>query len=784
MVDEQEYDDDAGEPRDADGDPGGLPGGRIPAPPIPRDEWVSQVVDDPSSGTQPVLLQGYVGDAADESRTRIYLDASLGTYVDVANDDVLHHQPLKGEHEPSGGTMVWVRGDAQVSPGTGGGAAAAGGDFFTGPVLEQNRQAGMGGAAQPAAQVHITLLTVAGCVTRWFICPPQRTLATLCTHQIICSRVCQDPLGGIGPLGTVHQQQGFRAQAPVGGDMTRMPCSAVDACPTSLGCTSFQGCEPGPVVGPTGWQGCGQPPIMTLPGCAHGPATNFQGCGQPHISLPGCIHTGTCPQAEAQNGPIGPTGWQGCGQPTHMIGCTGYQGCGQPHISLPGCIQTGTCGAEQAAGPIGPTGWQHCGHTLAKICTFHCPPPLTLGSPCGPGPVSMHPGCPSPQIGAEQAAGPIGQTGWLHCGHTLATVCTFHCPPPLTLGSPCGPGPVSMHPGCPSPQIGAEQAAGPIGPTGWQGCGHPLPQTWFATCGIPPVSMNPGCPPPQLGAAGGGLIGQTGWQGCGQPHISLPGCVHTGTCPQADAVTGPGSTIATVCTQIGCPPHTQNCTNATVCTHIGCPPHAARGAEQGAAGVATGQYAPQCPTFGFTCTYVHCPPMAIETRGLSCPTLGFTCTYVHCPPRAATVVTQGLGCPQSVSCPPETIVTWGYGCPPTSTCPPVSGHGCPPETIVTWGYGCPPTSTCPPDTIATRGLGCPQSISCPPETLVTRGFGCPPTSTCPPTGGFGCPRTSTCPPTYAPGCGGGGLRAEAAAAGPYTYQPGCHTFGFTCTQFC
>jgi hypothetical protein len=74
--------------KDEGGDAEGLPGGRIPAPSVPRDEWVTQVVDDPSSAVRPVLLQGYVGDAADEERTRIYLDASLATFVDIRNEDV------------------------------------------------------------------------------------------------------------------------------------------------------------------------------------------------------------------------------------------------------------------------------------------------------------------------------------------------------------------------------------------------------------------------------------------------------------------------------------------------------------------------------------------------------------------------------------------------------------------------------------------------------------------------------------------------------------------------
>jgi hypothetical protein len=874
MVDDEKYDDDGGDEPDAGEDPGGegepdgLPGGRIPAPPIPRDEWVENVIDDPSSNVQPVLLQGYVGDAAEEDYTRIYPNASLDSYVDVRNEDVLYHVPLEGDHAPRGGSMVWVRGDAKVSQGTGGGPAAAGADFFTGPVLAQNRQAGAAGAAQPGAQVHITLLTVAGCITRWNC--PGNTAATLCTHRIICSHVCQQPGGGVGPgWGGVG---GLDIDATTG-----CPPSVADTCPTKPSpCKPFefptdrwqpQLMRAAGNVGPTGWQGCGQGA-----GGEQGPigVTGWQGCG---------------------HRPIGLTGWLGCEQPTHLLGCTGA--------------------------------------TAVTVCI------------CGPGPVSMHPGCPSPEIGGAGGGHPgtIGFTGWLHCGHTLATVCTFHCPPPpLTMGGICGPGPVmTVVAHCPS----AVDAC-PTRLCGGGGGEQVNPQPMMAG-----------------GAAGGGPIGPTGWQGCGQPHISLPGCIHTGTCPQAEAVTGPGSTIATVCTQIGCPhtgvancsiatvctqigchtapqhciPSLSGCSNtaATVCTQIGCPvggaqggpigptgwqgcgqphislpgciqtgscpqaeagpigvtgwlgcqptrligctgylgcgqPHislpgcihtgtcpqgggggpmlgAQKAEAPGAAAAPTGQYIPQCPTFGFTCT-VFCQAQGGAGGGAQDAVTGPDSTI-------ATVCTQ-YGCRHT-----------GYGCPRTRTCPPTYTPGCGPETehggstaatLCTQAPFCPLTFQCLPVTM-TPGCG-PEQAAGPAGTAATvctqygcghpggtaatvcTHYGCGGTGGgeqmmaaapqgaagiptgqyspacpsfgftctyihCPPNpvpggtmatvctqvgcgggGGstmLGCPRTIDCPPTYMPGCGGtGGAQLGAAP----TYHQGCPTFGFTCTQFC
>jgi hypothetical protein len=722
MVDDQKYDDDGDEPgaggdpgdetgSGGEGDPDGLPGGRIPAPPIPRDEWVENVIDDPASNVQPVLLQGYVGDAAEEDYTRIYPNASLDSYVDVRNEDVLYHVPLEGEHAPRGGSMVWVRGDAQVSQGT---TPAAGADFFTGPVLAQNRQAGAAGAAQPAAKMQITLLTIAGCPTRWFICPPQNTAATLCTHRIICSHVCQQPGGGL-----------------LGGNMTRMPCSAVDACPSALGCTSFQGCEPGPVVGPTGWQGCGQPTHMI--GC-----TGWQGCGQPHISLPGCVRTGSCgtgPEAglKAAAGPIGPTGWQGCGQ---------------PHISLPGCIQTGTCPQAQAGGaqgPIGQTGWQGCGQPTHLLgCTGATAVTVCI---CGPGPVSMHPGCPGEPGGAQ---GPIGQTGWLgcgqpgtigptgwlHCAHTLATVCTFHCLPPLTMGGICGPGPVqTVVAHCPS-----ALDACPTRLCGGGGGEQVNPQAMMAG-----------------GAAGGGPIGPTGWQGCGQPHISLPGCIHTGTCPQAEAVTGPGSTIATVCTQIGCP-HSgvANCSIATVCTQIGC-----HTAPQHCIPSLSG-----CPnTTSTICTAITCPVGVPPTDWWSCGHISLPgCVQTgSCGTQQQAGGAQGpigqtgwLGCGQPhISLP---------GCIHTGTCPQAEAGGAQGPIGQTGWLGCQPT----------RLIGCTGYLGCGQPHISLPG----------------CIQTGSCPQAEAGGAQGpigqtGWLGCgQPGTIGPTGWLHCAHTLATVCTFHC
>src|SRR6185295_38260 len=73
-------------------------------------------------------------------------------------------------------------------------------------------------------------------------------------------------------------------------------------------------------------------------------------------------------------------------------------------------------------------------------------------------------------------------------------------------------------------------------------------------------------------------------------------------------------------------------------------------------------YGPQCPTFGFTCTYVHCPPISLPGcvhtgtcgggGGGGGGTAATLCTQVHCP---------------HISLP---------GCVHTGTCPHISLPGC------------------------------------------------------------------------------------------------------------
>jgi hypothetical protein len=113
-------------------------------------------------------------------------------------------------------------------------------------------------------------------------------------------------------------------------------------------------------------------------------------------------------------------------------------------------------------------------------------------------------------------------------------------------------------------------------------------------------------------------------------------------------------TLATICTQLGCPSEHIGCgeTTATVCTQAGC------------------------------FSQLRCPP---RTRLIGCP------DTVSCPP-----VTRLLGCSSRLSCPPITRL---IGCSSRLSCP--TQLGCPSDGpfcgTLTCSNMCPTVAGCPSD---------------------------------------------------------------------------------------
>jgi hypothetical protein len=116
-------------------------------PKIRLDKFTAKVVPDPKNPGPSLCLQGFLGAAPDPAQTRLYWDASLSSFVDIDNADILHSEPLPKEQSPLGGSYLWVSTSAEVTASSAGGASAKG-KFFEGPVTSTYGSAFAGGAAE------------------------------------------------------------------------------------------------------------------------------------------------------------------------------------------------------------------------------------------------------------------------------------------------------------------------------------------------------------------------------------------------------------------------------------------------------------------------------------------------------------------------------------------------------------------------------------------------------------------------------------------------------------
>ena len=90
---------------------------------IRYDDFIANVHADPAKPEASIMLAGFVGHGA-EGQVRIYPDASLANWYDVAEGDVVHAMPVPDAK--LGGSYVWVRASAQIKPGAAAAAAGTG----------------------------------------------------------------------------------------------------------------------------------------------------------------------------------------------------------------------------------------------------------------------------------------------------------------------------------------------------------------------------------------------------------------------------------------------------------------------------------------------------------------------------------------------------------------------------------------------------------------------------------------------------------------------------------
>jgi hypothetical protein len=166
------------------------------------DDFIANVHADPAKPEASIMLAGFVGHGA-EGEVRIYPDASLSHWYDVAEGDVVHAMPVP--EAKLGGSYVWVRasapikpGAAAAAPGTGAVAAAQAAMPFT-LTCTLNAAAPVGGwppslGCQPSVMACPHAALGAGTVTGFFgctaACPPAPLGAQTVTGFFGCTAAC------------------------------------------------------------------------------------------------------------------------------------------------------------------------------------------------------------------------------------------------------------------------------------------------------------------------------------------------------------------------------------------------------------------------------------------------------------------------------------------------------------------------------------------------------------------------------------------------------------------
>ena len=582
-------------------------------------DFIGKVVSDAKDPPETRLLNGWLGDAADEGYRRLYTNAELSAYIDIPVDAILHSEPIR-DAQPPGAVFVWIRRDADVKQG--GSAFSRAARFLQGQVTRDFASGGGGvdfSSPEKAGYRCITQVPcgeptgitgkctkqpeVGGawpCITALPHCVEPTGFTGKCTHQpwpnpthyIGCTflhcptqdlthiqQICHivatgmpgcgfvDPGGGeIDPaakaeaVGEGREGGGAAERAAVpatsipgcgytqtwglcptlppkcivsvnidcitqtetpqcrglGGDLAAfatpgarvvntavLQCnpSAVDACPTRIGCetqppTAFCTQPPfcpvdrtvTPETCPPTW--CGPDCQTKQPGCTELNCTHVAQCPSIGIActVAGCpVSTlehncgAAQPQAFRAAAPIGPSAFLGCTQsgqqcPTQPSGdCTFFGGCptgAQAGAAGPCCTQGGPKCYTQPSGDC--TFFGNCPPTPATTCTQTGPQcPSQFGSGCrtdtaqdctfgctqfDPSCPTANPVCNNPNLAAARMAGPAGGAAQPAGGrpHIPQTVPVWHCwaPTPATHCFICSPHHRSWLPWlCPAPPI-------------------------------------------------------------------------------------------------------------------------------------------------------------------------------------------------------------------------------------------------------------------------------------------------------------------------------------------
>jgi len=253
---------------------------------LKQDDLIAKLVKDPKAPPDALLLSGFLGASSEDDHTRLYLTATLDDYVEIPSDAILHTQEIPKDQSPLGGTLLWIKKDAELIHGKVGPNRTKA-KFLEGRIQQEfvRAQAAVG----IGVDIPPSLPLGPGCPTHFIqacpslaqgFCPPSQIPIGCPTHHPPCT------IAGPGCPTLIHTV-----------------CTCVGpACPTHAApCThAGPGC---PTLGPTIIQCC--QPSLAAPCPSHPPiacptnpiiCTHLSPQCRPSLIVPGCTHFGPeCP---------------------------------------------------------------------------------------------------------------------------------------------------------------------------------------------------------------------------------------------------------------------------------------------------------------------------------------------------------------------------------------------------------------------------------------------------------------------------------------------------------
>jgi hypothetical protein len=532
---------------------------------LKQDDLIAKLVKDPKAPPDALLLTGFLGASSEDDHTRLYLTATLDDYVEIPTDAILHTQEIPKDQSPLGGTLLWIKKDAELIHGKVGPNRTKA-RFLEGRIQQEFIRAQAAGPAGVPGTATVPLVTLPGhtcpplgggggvsvvpllCPTRQIVCthfgPACQTHQVFCTLvgpncstlQFQCATVAAGCLTQVhctlsGPLCVTHHPPICGVQTLPGAGCpinTIAPPCPVGSGPFCGGVGGSAACQPGgpvqvdPVQAAAHFaaaQAFQQPSVgcLTVPACSANapncPTTDFA-CTVVGLNCPS--QQGICTAVDpncnqltqqfpcAQTLGCPPTQNLAC--PTHHLGCT---------VDLRTCINTVNPQQCQVLSANCPT--PACPTLHPVVCTVAGPACGVTGPQC----LVVSAFCPTPACPTQNQLACRPSIVLAQC----PTLQLVHCPVPSVQRLHCGPSIVEI---CPSLRLDCLPSQGI----------HLCPSRPAILCGV--ASGGFGCIPQGPGPQGpgpfaGGIqpqllqILQTLPNICPQPHTLM-------ACPTQDII--------------------------------------------------------------------------------------------------------------------------------------------------------------------------------------------------------------------------------------------------------